>query len=352
MKNVSIAKPLIGAEEKKAVNAVLAGGMLAQGAQVAEFEKRFAKYIGTKHAIATSNGTTALMMALNSLNIKREVLVPSFTFIASVTSILYAGAKPVFVDIDPDTYCMDPKDAKKKITKKTSAIMPVHLYGQPCEMDDIMDLATRNDIYVIEDACQSHGAQYNKKKTGSFGDAGCFSFYPTKNMTTGEGGMVTTDNDMLASRIKAYRDHGQEQRYWHTSLGYNFRMTNINAAIGIEQLKKLNKFNSTRIKNAKYYNKNIENVEMTPFEAPNVKHVYHQYTLWVDERDQFLQHLSARGIGYGVYYPVGAHEQPVVKSKAKLKWTKEACDHVVSIPIHAGLTKKDLERVVAAVNSF
>lgn len=352
MSIVPIAKPIIGAEEKKGISKVMASGMLAQGQQVAEFEKKFAKYIGTKHAVATSNGTTALMIALNCLNIKGDILVPSFTFISTVTSILYAGAKPVFVDIDPDTYCMDPKDAKKKITKRTEAILPVHLYGQPCEMDDIMNMAKRNELYVIEDACQAHGAEYNKKRVGSFGDAGCFSFYPTKNMTTGEGGMMTTDNDMLAARMRAYRDHGQEQRYWHTTLGYNFRMTNLNAAIGLEQLKKLPKFNNARIKNAKYYDKNIENIEITPFVAPHVKHVYHQYTIWVENREQFIEHLSARGIGYGVYYPRGAHHQPVINSKAKLKWTEDACDHVISIPVHPALTKKDLERVVSAINSF
>jgi dTDP-4-amino-4,6-dideoxygalactose transaminase len=352
MNFIPIAKPIIGKEEKKAVNRVLASGMLAQGKEVEEFEKRFAKYIGTKHAIATTNGTSALMLALVGLNIKGEVLVPSFTHVSTATSILYAGAKPVFVDIDPDTYCMDPADAKKKITDKTEAILPVHLYGQPCQMDELRDLAQRDELYIVEDACQAHGAEFKGKRVGSLGDAGCFSFYPTKNMTTGEGGMVTTDNDMLALRMRAYRDHGQEQKYCHTTLGYNFRMTNIHAAIGIEQLKKLDRFNKARQANAKYYNKAIEDVEKTPFEALHCKHVYHQYTLWVDEREKFLQHLTANSIGYGVHYPRGAHQQPVINSSARLKWTEEACDHVASIPVHPSLSKKDLERVAEAVNSF
>ena len=346
---IPIAKPITASEEKEAVNAVIDSGMLAQGKQVAEFEENFAKFIGADHAVACSSGTTALTMALTCLNIKGSVLVPSFTFIASVTSVLSVNAKPVFVDIDPKTYCIDVEDVKKKLTKDVEAIMPVHLYGQCANMDEISDLAQRNDLYVIEDACQAHGAEWNDKKAGVLGDAGCFSFYPTKNMTTAEGGIITTNNDMLAARLRAFRDHGQVERYLHSSLGYNFRMTNIHAAIGIEQLKKLPKFNEARIKNAEYLDTHLD-VD-PPYVHPKAKHVYHQYTVRVEERDAYTKQLSANGVGYGIYYPMGAHKQPVINSDVFLPETDKACDEVLSLPIHPALEKKDLKRIVETMNS-
>ncbi len=346
---IPIAKPLTGEEEKKAIGEVLASGMLAQGEQVAKFEEDFAKFSDVKHAVACTNGTAALVMALNCLNIKGKVLVPSFTFIASVTSILGVNAEPVFVDIDPKTYCLDVEDCEKKLTKDVEAIMPVHLYGQCANMDKVMEFATRNELHVIEDACQAHGAEWNNKKAGSFGDAACFSFYPTKNMTTAEGGMITTNNDMLAARMRAFRDHGQAKRYLHTTLGYNFRMTNIHAAIGIEQLKKLPSFIEARRKNAEYFDTHLN--PDAPYVHPKAKHVYHQYTIRVPERDAFAQHLNSNGVGYGIYYPIGAHKQPIINSNANLPETDNACDEVISLPVHPGLKKKDLETIMEVVNS-
>lgn len=350
MKTIPVAKPLTGKEEKDAVMEVFNSGMLAQGKQVKEFEEQFAKFIGTEHAVACSSGTTALTLALNCLNIKGSVLVPSFTFIASITSILGVDAKPVFVDIDPKTYCIDAEDAKKKLTKDVEAIMPVHLYGQCANMDEITDLAERNSLHVIEDAAQAHGAEWDGKKAGSLGDAGCFSFYPTKNMTTAEGGIVTTDNDMLAARMQAYRDHGQTRRYWHESLGFNFRMTNIHAAIGIEQLKKLPKFNEKRQKNALYLDTHLD-VD-SPYVHHKAKHVYHQYTVRVQNRDLYAEQLAGEGIGYGVYYPMGSHKQPIINSDAFLPETDKACDEVISLPVHPGLKKDDLERIVETMNNI
>ncbi|MCK4327429.1 MAG: DegT/DnrJ/EryC1/StrS family aminotransferase [Candidatus Diapherotrites archaeon] len=350
MNAIPISKPLTGKEEKRAVADVLASGMLAQGEQVAQLEEEFAKFCGVKHAVACTSGTAALVMALNCLNIKGSVLVPSFTFIASVTSILAVNAKPVFVDIDPRTYCIDVEDAKKKLSPDVEAIMPVHLYGQCANMDEVRELAQKNELYIIEDAAQAHGAEWGGTKAGALGDAGCFSFYPTKNMTTGEGGMVTTNNDALAARLRVFRNHGQSSRYVHNSLGYNIRMTNIHAAIGVEQLKKLPKFNRARQKNAEYLDTHLD-VD-SPYVHHKAKHVYHQYTVRVQDREAYTRELAANGIGYGIYYPVGAHRQPAVASEAILPETDKACDEVISLPVHPGVKKEGLKRIVEAMNSL
>ncbi|MDY7042585.1 MAG: DegT/DnrJ/EryC1/StrS family aminotransferase, partial [Chloroflexota bacterium] len=250
---IAIAKPLMGAEEKQAVLAVLDSGMLAQGDRVAEFEEAFAAFCGVKHAIATSSGTTALHVALlaHGIGPGDEVITTPFTFIASANSVLYVGAKPVFVDIDPTTFNLDPAKIEAAITPRTKAILPVHLFGLPCEMPAISVLAKEHGLAVIEDACQAHGADIKGRRAGSFG-TGCFSFYPTKNITTAEGGMITTDADDIAEHARLIRSHGMRRRYYHESLGYNFRMTDIHAAIGLAQLPKLESFNERRIANARY----------------------------------------------------------------------------------------------------
>ncbi len=239
---VNIAQPQIGKEEIKAVTEVLKSGMLAQGPKVAEFEEKFAKFIGVKCAIATTSGTTALHVALLSAGIGPgdEVITTPLTFIATANAILYTGARPVFVDIDEATYNINPDLIEKVITEKTKAIMPVHLYGQSANMTKIMAVARKHKLTVIEDACQAHGARWKEKKVGSFG-IGAFSFYPTKNMTTGEGGMITTDSKEIYEKACLIRAHGSKVKYYHDILGYNFRLTDIGAAIGIEQLKKLPK---------------------------------------------------------------------------------------------------------------
>ena len=348
MKQIPIAKPMTGKEEVEAIGEVMASGMLAQGKQIEEFEQAFADFVGVKPAVACSNGTAALVMALNCLNIKGSVLVPGFTFIASATSVLAVNAKPVFVDIDPRTYCLDVEDAKKKLSPDVEAIMPVHLYGQCADMDAVREFAQKNELYVIEDACQAHGAEWGGEKAGSMGDAGCFSFYPTKNMTTGEGGMVTTGNDALAARLRAFRNHGQSSRYVHDSLGYNIRMTNIHAAIGVEQLKKLPKFNRARQRNAEYLDTHLD-VD-SPYVHHKAKHVYHQYTVRVQDREAYMRKLAAAGVGYGVYYPIGAHKQPAVGSETVLPETDAACAEVISLPVHPGVKKEGLERIVEAMN--
>ncbi len=350
---IPIAKPWIGEEEKREVEKVLDSGMLAYGEWVKRFEKEFAEYIGVKHALSTTNGTQALILALEAIGIRgKEIIVPSFTFIASATSILRAGGRPVFAEINEKTYNIDPQDIRKKITDKTIAIMPVHLYGQPAEMDEIMEIAEEYNLYVVEDAAQAHGAKWREKKVGSIGHIAGFSFYPTKNMTTGEGGIITTNDDELAERVAMLRNHGQTERYMHEYLGWNFRMTNIAAAIGLAQLKKLEKANEIRRDNAKFYNENLQDYVVVPYEDPRGKHVYHQYTIRVKKRDKLIEMFQKEGIGYGIYYPRGIHRQPIMQKlgfTANLPITDEVSSEVISIPVHPLVSNEDRERIVRVI---
>lgn len=355
---IPIAKPLIGEEEKRAVLDVLDSGMLAQGPRVAEFEKAFAEMCGVAHAIATSSGTTALHTALlaHKIGDGDEVITSSFTFIASANSILYTGAKPVFVDIDPHTFNMDPSKIEAVITERTRAIMPVHLFGLSCDMDTIMKIAKERQLTVLEDACQSHGATYKGKTVGSFG-TGTFSLYPTKNMTSAEGGMITTNDNAFMEECRILRQHGMRRRYYHDDLGFNFRMTDIHAAIGLEQLRKLRHFNETRRKNADFFNKHLHGV-ITPSVPDGYDHVYHQYTIRVPKgrRDALMNHLQEHGVGSGVYYPVPVHKQSYYSKqlgyRVSLPEAEGAAEEVLSLPVHPGLSLADLETIVAAVNEF
>jgi len=355
---ISIAKPIIGEEEKQAVMEVLDSGVLAQGPRVAAFEAAFAEMIGVKHAIATSSGTTALHVALlaSGIGAGDEVITTPFSFIASANSILYAGARPVFVDIDPKTFNIDPDRIKGAITKQTKAILPVHLFGLPADMDPIIALADTHGLVVIEDACQSHGAEYKGRRVGSFG-IGCFSLYPTKNITSAEGGMITTDDAEVAEKCRAIRQHGMRRRYYHDELGFNFRMTDIHAAIGLAQLRKLDQFNQARIANAQYLSTHLRGV-ITPEVPAEHRHVFHQYTVRVanGRRDALLEHLKERGIGTGVYYPVPIHQQTFYTQELgynlDLPEAECAAAEVVSLPVHPALSQNDLETIVAAVNGF
>jgi dTDP-4-amino-4,6-dideoxygalactose transaminase len=355
---IPIAKPLIGPEEEKAVSAVLKSGFIAEGEVVRDFETAFAKYIGVKHAVAVNSGTAALHVALIAAGVKSgdEVICPSFSFIATGNSILYCNAKPVFADVREDTFNVGVEDVEKKITKKTKAIMPVHLYGQPAEMKAITELCEDHNLALIEDACQAHGAEYDGKKVGSFG-VGCFSFYPTKNMATGEGGMITTDDDSIAERARMIRSHGMKVRYHHDMLGFNYRMTNVAAAIGVEQLKKLDGFNKKRIENAEYLTKKLSGARdiATPVVKKNVKHVFHQYTIKVagDGRDALIKKLTENGIGHGIYYPIAIHQQKLYKElgfKASLPITERLCGEVVSLPIHPAVSKEDLDKIANVIS--
>lgn len=354
---IPIAQPLIGQEEKQAVLEVLESGMLAQGLRVQTFEEAFAGYCGVKHAVATSSGTTALHTALLAHHIGPgdEVITPPFTFIASANAIVYTGAKPVFVDINPLTFNVNPSFLEGLITSRTKAILPVHLFGLPAEMEPIMDIAERHGLVVIEDACQAHGAEYKGKRVGSFG-TGCFSFYPTKNMTAAEGGMITANDDGIAEKCRVIRQHGMRRRYYHDKLGFNFRMTDVHAAIGLAQLGKLEQFNKQRIANARYLTEHLRGV-MTPVVPEGCRHVFHQYTIRMSNgrRDAMLDGLRKRGVGAEVYYPLPVHWQKFYRDMGcniSLPETEQACREVLSLPINPKLSPIDLKTIVSAVNEI
>jgi perosamine synthetase len=301
-KLIPIAKPVIGKEEIRAVEEVLRSGMLVQGEKVEEFERAFSDYINVTHAIAVANGTIALDAALKTLRIKQgvEVIVPSFTFISTANSILFQSAKPVFADVDERTFNISPNDVLEKITDRTKAIIGVHLFGHPFDVKAIQEICEDHNLILIEDCAQAHGAEYEGIKVGSFGIAGCFSFYATKNMTTGEGGMITINNNEIANVCRQLRNHGESQKYFHTRLGYNYRMTDIQAAIGLAQLNKLDDFNEKRIKHAEYLNKHIKASGLKlPHRKNGIKHVYHQYAITIEEeegvtisRTEFMKYLK------------------------------------------------------------
>lgn len=367
---ISIAKPLIGKEEEEAVLRVLRSSCIARGPEVAAFEKEFAEYCGAAAAVATTSGTTALQLALLALGIGEgdEVITTPFSFIASSNSILYTGAKPVFCDIDPVSFNIDPTKIEDRITDKTKAIMPVHLYGQPADMDEILAIAKKHNLFVIEDACQAHGAVYKGRLTGSLGDAAAFSFYPTKNMGVGEGGMATFRDPEVAKKAMLIHAHGMEPRYYHHMLGYNFRMTDIAAAIGREQLKKLDGFNAARRRNAEYLLGHINNPKVTlPVTLADRDHVYHQFTIKIAnpdpekfdilDRDRAVEKLTEMGIGTGIHYPLCINEQEYYTLGLGYRptYTQEAVKvarTVVSIPVHPSLTEDDLKAIAEAVNSL
>lgn len=360
---INISAPILGDDEIEAVKDVLRSGMLTQGPKVEEFEEAFASFIGTKYAIAVSSGTAALHAALLAAGVGEgyEVITASFSFIATANTILFCGAKPSFVDIDENTFNINPDMIEQKITPRTKVLLVVHLFGQPCEMDRITQICQRHGLTLIEDACQAHGAEYRGKKVGSFG-IGCFSFYPTKNMTTGEGGMITTNSEPIAKRTRMIREHGQHKRYFHEILGYNYRMTDIAAALGLCQLKKLDEFNRKRIENAQCLSKEISKIKglIPPFVAPNVKHVFHQFTIKVTEdfgisRDELKERLKHRGIATGVYYPLPIHKQPLywkLGYNDYLPNSEKGAGEVLSLPVHPLLTKEELRYIVQATENI
>lgn len=352
---IPIARPQMGEEEKERVWDAMASGSLAQGPRVREFEEAFAAMVGTRHAVATSSGTTALHLALLGHGVGEgdEVITVPFTFIASANSILYTGARPVFVDIDERDFTMDPAAVEAAVTPRTRAIMPVSLYGQPADLPAIAQIAERHGLALVEDAAQAHGAAVDGRKSGTWG-AGTFSFYPTKNMTTGEGGMVTTDDAELAERIRLLREHGMKVRYHHDVVGYNFRMTDIAAAIGLAQLPKLAGYNDRRRAIAARYDAELRGV-VTPHLRPGVTHVYHQYTIRVNERDAFAERLRARGVGSAIYYPIPVHRQKPFLALGygdrSYPVTDRLTQQVLSIPVHPALTDDEVSAVIEAVNA-
>ncbi len=362
---IPIAKPLIGEEEKRLVNMVLNSGMIAQGPKVKELEKEFADLCGVRHAIAVNSGTAALHTSLYAAGIKKddEVITVPFTFVATANPILMQGAKVVFCDIKEDTFNIDAEEVKKKITPQTKAIICVDLYGQACDYDALQKIADDNNLKIIEDACQSVNANLNGKMAGSFGDIAAFSFYATKNIVSGEGGMITTDNDHFAELCKRFRHHGQSEqtRYEYYDIGYNYRMTDLQAAIALGQLKKIDEFTDRRIKNAMLLNKGLEKIRgiITPKIMGGAKHVYHQYTIIVDgfkmDRDELLEYLKKNGIGSCIYYPKPLHLHPHFKRMGYMEGdfpvSEKISGKVLSLPVHPGVSEQDIKRIIEVIQN-
>ncbi len=348
------ASPIIGDEEIAAVTAVMRSGMLAQGAEVAAFEDEFATAFDAGAAAAVNNGTTALVVALQAAGLQPgdEVIVPSFTFAATANAVALLGAVPVFADIDPDTYCIDPDDVAALVTDRTRAVIPVHLYGHMAPMQALRPIATDHELILIEDAAQAHGARRNGLPVGALSDLSAYSFYPTKNMTTGEGGMITGHEAALIERVRLLRNHGMAQRYHHDIIGSNGRMTDMAAAIGRVQLRKLPGWNDRRREIAAVYDLHLAGVVQTPRVADDTVHVYHQYTIRSGKRDSIVAACGEAGVGFGIYYPIPCHHQEAFRqyaSSRELAVTDGAAAEVLSLPMRPDLTDTEIERVIDAV---
>lgn len=357
---IQLSQPYVGPEEKQAVMDVLESGMLAQGEQVSLLEASFQRATGARHAIAVSSGTAALHVALLASGIGPgdEVITTPFTFIATVNSILMAGAVPVFVDIDADTFNIDPALVEAAVTPRTKAILPVHLFGHPADLAALNDIAKRHGLTVIEDAAQAIGASIGEAPVGGSGTA-CFSLYATKNIFAGEGGMVTTNDDAVAERCMLLRSHGMRERYRHEMLGYNYRMTDIAAAIANVQLRRLDDVQRARSANAEHFGRHLASCVL-PHVRDGHTHAWHQYTVRFPrhgavQRDDAARRLRDAGIATGVFYPVPAHRQPHIADAyagTTLPVAERACEEVLSLPVHPRLSDGERETIVSAVNAL
>lgn len=353
---ILIATPIIERNEIAAVIRVMRSGKLAQGPEVKAFEEEFAELHSVDYAVAVNSGTSALHLSLLAAGIGPgdEVLVPSFSFAATANVVKLVGANPVFVDIEKNFFCMDTGDLRSKITNKTKAIIPVHLYGQISNMKEIIDLAIHFKLVVIEDAAQSHLAALDGKPAGTWGSFACFSFYPTKNMTTGEGGMILCKTQEDARKLRLLRNQGMEKRYENEVFGFNNRMTDISAAIGRVQLQKLQKWTARRNENANFLCKNLNGVEV-PAVRPNSSHSFHQFTVLLPHglnRESVVQQLTASGVSSSVYYPTPIHRLPSFQLDLDLPVTEDVASRCLSLPVHPKLKKKDLKKIVVSLNSI
>lgn len=356
---IPAAKPLIGDEERAAVDRVLLSGMVAQGPEVAAFEKEFADhFVEGLPVIAVNSGTSGLHLGLLAAGVGPgdEVIVPSFTFAATANAVALTGATPVFADIEPETFTLDPAAVDAAVTERTRGILPVHLYGHPARMTELGEIASKRGLALYEDAAQAHGAALNDRPVGTFGTMTMFSLYPTKNMTSGEGGMVVTADEETARRVRLLRNQGMERQYENELIGFNARMTDIHAAIGRVQLTKVDAWTEMRRSNAAFFDSNLSGVTVPPV-AEGARHVYHQYTIRVeDDRDGFVKALKdEHAIGSGVYYPIPNHRLASLAQYAPgldLPQTERAAREVVSIPVHPSLSAADLDRIVTAVNAL
>ena len=360
---ISMAEIKLTEEEIASAVRVLRSGALRQGKECEAFEHEFAQKVGANHAVASANGTAALHLAFMAfLRPGDEVLVPSFTFIATGSMVTMAGGKPVFCDVNSGTFLIDLAEAEGKVTSRTRAIAPVHLFGNVCEMEDIQRFAKKHDLVIVWDAAQAHGATFKDRDVGGFADFVCYSFYPSKNMFVGEGGMTCTDNPDYDYRMRFMRTHGQTDKYLHTMLGLNYRMTDVEAAIGREQLKRLDSMLASRRRNAAFLNDRLKSLSGIRVQriTPDAEHAWHQYSVVVDQdefgltRDQLAKFLRERDIATGVHYPRGLHQQPIfmdLYGDCHLPNTEYLADHILALPVHQGLKEDDLARIVETMHA-
>ncbi|MGQ9646390.1 MAG: DegT/DnrJ/EryC1/StrS family aminotransferase [Thermodesulfobacteriota bacterium] len=364
---IPLSKPYVDQEIKGKVLEVIDSGQYILGSQSKNFEMEFAQFVGTKHAVLTSSGTSAIFLCLKALGVGAgdKILVPSLTAFPTVEPIFHVGAKPIFIDID-ETFTMAPdhieeilkKDAKRSRKQKIKGILPVHLYGHPADMDRILDLAKSYGLFVLEDCCQAHGAKYKGKRVGSIGIGGCFSFYPSKNLTVfGDGGLLVTNDDPVADHCRMLRDHGRKEKYEHELVGYNLRFNEIQAVVGRLQLQRLEKFNEARRRIARWYSEGLEGTPvMTPMVQEWAEPVFHLYVIKTPKRDGLSTHLKEKGIQTGIHYPIPNHLQPAVRNtigpQPKLKRTEEAAAQILSLPIYPELEKEKVDFVCAAIRDF
>lgn len=358
---IPVAEPNLEGNELKYVEDCIKTGWISSiGEYVTRFEEGFSRYCGVKHGVAVANGTVALHLALEALGIKKgdEVIVPSLTFVATANAVKYTGAKPVFVDSEPRTWNINPGKIEEKITEKTRAIIPVHLYGHPCDMDRIREIAEKHGLVIIEDAAEAHGAEYKNKKTGSLSTISCFSFYGNKILTTGEGGMCLTDDEKLAEKMRQLKDHGmsKEKRYYHPQIGYNYRLTNIQAAIGLAQLERIEQIIETKRKNAKFYNSLLKDVKgiTLPVEEPWAKNVYWLYSILIEkdyklDRDRLMAELKAEGIDTRPFF-IPLHKMPYLDEGLKLQVAEDLGMKGINLPSSTKLTKEEIHKIAETIS--
>lgn len=358
---IDLVRPILGEEEQQALLEVLASGQLAAGPRVQQFEREFAQYCGVAEAVATCNGTTALHAALHAVGVGPgdKVITTAFSFIATANAIRFCGAEPIFADIDLATFNLSPASLEETLHRHpdVKAVLVVHLFGLPADMDAIRALCSRRGVVLVEDCAQAHGARYKGKRVGGFGEASAFSFYATKNMTTGEGGMVVTDSSEVARRVRSFVNHGRSDRYYHRELGYNFRMTDLAAALGRVQLTRLDEWNRKRQEHARRLNEGLASLDwlVTPTVPAGCEHVYHQYTIRTPYRDQLAEWLKRHEIGCGIIYPLAIHQQPAYAragAMPSLPRAEQAAREVLSLPVHPALSDADLETIIDTVRRF